>query len=583
MTLPDSSSHDDASDLLKAQAEALCQTQDHITRVIGGLDIPKDAFTDQYSSGNRATFDFEPVIRMFLYQKALAYNQSELRRRLEGAAYVYMRFDLERPPTQQSINYLWRNRLSRSDRQLLTKAAEKIRTVCEEHGVTPMRWDAPDATHDAESGGFGEEDARNAIQTASELVFSKFDTRRASNAKYDDEVFFERHGFSAMSGVGMTGDGRRHGWYSRRDEVPHGRTQERTLKKTATPAPRATFDDFSAGGRTPDWKRIRDRVLEPFHDGIGDVLEKAIERKDGPGVREPVVAAIDVTSWEFYGSPTKDPLEVGPEDYTVRKDEDMKYIDASFPSEVSGTKGQHKRVYEFATITIIAGDRPFILGIEPVRNESWWEKDDPNTPSKADTVDRLLEQAEQHVDIQKVFLDREFDAHEVRNRIDQRDITYLLPKRKYEKDLEDIEKVQKHPTATVGVKRKVALTSNDRTHDVNFMYVPSDRESKNLAVFTTNRDVGPETAERFCAQYRHRWEIENQYKTIKRHFLPPCGSTDYRLRFLYFVLGVILYNVWKLANYLLLEALDTDPSDGPILRAVEVLDIIISFYIDPGG
>jgi hypothetical protein len=62
------------------------------------------------------------------------------------------------------------------------------------------------------------------------------------------------------------------------------------------------------------------------------------------------------------------------------------------------------------------------------------------------------------------------------------------------------------------------------------------------AVFTTNRDVPLDMVQGFTDQYTQRWQIENEYKTIKQHFLPTVASTDYRIRFLYFVIGVIMYN-----------------------------------------
>jgi len=46
------------------------------------------------------------------------------------------------------------------------------------------------------------------------------------------------------------------------------------------------------------------------------------------------------------------------------------------------------------------------------------------------------------------------------------------------------------------------------------------------------------------------WDIENTYKTVKQ-FLPKTSSTDYRVRFLGFTLSAILYNLWRLTDYLI--------------------------------
>ena len=71
-----------------------------------------------------------------------------------------------------------------------------------------------------------------------------------------------------------------------------------------------------------------------------------------------------------------------------------------------------------------------MLGIEPVRDGRGWEQKDVETTSRADIVERLLAQASQHVDFQKVFLDRGFDSIEVRDVIDRHSSTYVLGKTK---------------------------------------------------------------------------------------------------------------------------------------------------------
>ena len=59
---------------LVAQTEELCDLHDHITRVIARLEIPQEAFSDRYSYSNTATFEFESVIGMFLYQYARGFT-----------------------------------------------------------------------------------------------------------------------------------------------------------------------------------------------------------------------------------------------------------------------------------------------------------------------------------------------------------------------------------------------------------------------------------------------------------------------------------------------------------------------------
>jgi hypothetical protein len=55
------------------------------------------------------------------------------------------------------------------------------------------------------------------------------------------------------------------------------------------------------------------------------------------------------------------------------------------------------------------------------------------------------------------------------------------------------------------------------SYSMQFLYVPST--TGGTTVFATNLRVGPEAAESFCRRYRCRWQIENEYKSIKNDFL----------------------------------------------------------------
>ena len=46
------------------------------------------------------------------------------------------------------------------------------------------------------------------------------------------------------------------------------------------------------------------------------------------------------------------------------------------------------------------------------------------------------------------------------------------------------------------------------------------------ALFTVNEEVSPDREMGLTAQYRQRWEIENEYKTIKKHFLPTSSAVS---------------------------------------------------------
>ena len=566
-----------AVDALVEQAEALCTIHDHITRVIAALDVSQSSFSDQYGRTSTTDFAFESVVRMFLYQHARGFNDSELYRRLKGTAYVYVRFELGRAPTQQAINYMWRRRFSLADRRAIKATAREIRTVAADHDIVSDGEPRLDPGKVSDTG-VTDKHIIQAIRTARDRGLGAFETDRAANARYPDDLFFERQAYLNLADVGTTTPRRRFDRLSDWDNTPHGDTHLRTMKQIAAPAEQTSLSDFADGERPLDWQRIREAILEPFHAGLEYLLEE-INANDG--LREPVIAAVDITHWEFYPSPYKDDDDVEPEDDVVIVNGKQKVPKGEFPEMVSGDK--EGRSYKFATLTVIGQDTPIVLGIEPVREASAWEGDASQieSHSKADIVRRLLEQATQHVESHKLFADREFDAMEVRDVIDRHDITYLIPRPVYAADLDQIEELEAHPLADVAVERAVTLSVGGRSHELSFMYVPSTEEDGKYAVFTTNRDVTPDQVMGLTAQYSHRWQIESEYKTIKHHFLPTTASTDYRVRLLYFVLGVVMYNVWRLTNLLFREAVAGNLGAKPPLRAGEVVELVGFCLVPP--
>lgn len=125
------------------------------------------------------------------------------------------------------------------------------------------------------------------------------------------------------------------------------------------------------------------------------------------------------------------------------------------------------------------------------------------------------------------------------------------------------------------------LTVDGRTHEVDFIYFPSNEETGTYAILLTNADVPVERAAGLKAQYRDRWMIENEYKCIKEHFLPRTTSSDYRVRLFYVVAAVLMYNVWRLTNLLLRTCFDVHLGEKPPVPAGEVIEVI-ALCIGPG-
>ncbi|MFC6838421.1 transposase [Halomarina ordinaria] len=587
---------------LAKQTEELCLIHDHITRVIAALDISGDVFSN-YDNPNDATFSLEGIVKLFLYKEALEITQQETADRLRGSAFVYIRFDLCRAPSQGGISHFWRNRFTQRERTVIERSAHRIRECCTEHGFIDTTIPALDPEDVVPEEGIGEDQICEAVKLATELGFDEFSAGRASNFKYPLEAFFERQGFMNFSNLYTTSPQRMFDRESYRTDTPHGSTHHRTMKKVATPNPETTLDEYEGGRRTPEWKRIRDTILPAFHRGVENQLD-GIAGRDRQGIRQPVHAALDITVFPFYVSPFRDEAEIEwNEEPVISKSGREVYPKADYPEMVSGVKDSNKkkteRGYKFATLTIVGPDTPIVIGIEPVRDERWWEKADDDVDvertSRVEVVERLLDQAEQHVEINKLFCDREFDVHVIRDIVAHRHedkpdiggeapIQYVIGKS--ENSNEDTMNIVDVIENTVYNSRieHVEGWYGGRMHKLSIIYVPGhdDDDNDGYSMFTVNGWVDEDRAQALVGQYRQRWTIENQYKSIKAHFLPQTASTDYRIRFLYFVIGVILHNVWRLANFVLRDVVSVNLGESPPMPAKEVVQLIAKFLFDPG-
>lgn len=555
------------------RAEQPCRVHDHITQVLSKLDLPEEGFHDQYKGYNPERFDFDAIVRVLLYREVCEFSYRKVEKRFSVWPHLLTRFGLDRAPSEQVLSHTFRNRLSLHERHVLGLAGEGIRRIAAEEGLLSAPDEGPPIQPEEKGErGLTEREVNRAVRIARDRVFPAFVTNRAPNAKYEDAVYWELQAYLSMVKHGKSGTKRRVNRFSRRSEMPHGDTHTRVIKKLGAPDPQTELSEFHEVAGGVNWKRVRKTLLEPFQKAIENLIE---ETDFEDYLREPVNVAIDVTPWEFNPSPWLD------KDRGIPK--------ADYPTMVSGYKNnsadspseKYKRGYKFATLTVVGKNTPIVLAMTPVRESSKWEPDCVEGMKKAEIVDELLAQAQQYVDINKVMADREFDAHAVRDVIDRRGLNYLIPKRvSSQQDLDDIDELKRHDVVDIAVTNDITVTVNGRTHGVDFIYFPSSEESGRYAIITTNMDVPLERAQGLKSQYRERWMIEIEYKTIKQHFLPPTTSTDYRVRLFYFVAGVLMYNIWRLTNLLLRKMFDVHLGDSPPVPAGEVSEALL--LLGPG-
>jgi hypothetical protein len=569
MSCSNPSTADDTPALAGAIVEhagAVCEHTDHLRHVLGDVSIPVDGLTD-HRQQHKVSYGTEPMARLYIYQQIHDLTQPEVVDRLENRPSVLKTLGLDDVPDQQVISYAWQQ-FSHQTEQILIASATGIALEARDNGVILEQRlpilpdegdiekdedDDPQATRDyvSERGG-------NLVKLARRHGFGEFNSNRASNRTYEDEQILDLFSRACLTQGSAHSEGEA-GWFLDENEICDDSTFLRVIKQFAMPAGQE-LPDLLQEYRIEDiiafTEQFRQELLESFDAATENIL-KTIRHED-PFDDRHVVAAVDYTRLPYHVWPWID------------KDEEIPK--SEYPPMVSGyvEDGELKHGYTFATITIVGNDVPIVVGIEPVKEHSEWEPADAPRDSKGEVVLRLLERAQQYVDLDEVLLDRAFYSKEVRAEINNRSLLYTMPVPKYESDYRTIKKVKSKDGVDAAVNHDVPVgIDGDVDHTAEYLYVPatSDEEEGNYAVFVTNRDhVSPDEIGHVTNSYSRRWDIENQYQSAKS-FLPKTSSKDYRVRLFSFVFASLLYNLWRLTDFLVKIGMDREIRSQPVVTA----------------
>jgi hypothetical protein len=420
-----------AAHAIVLSASSICEEVEHLWDVLTYVSIPADFLTDTRDQW-KVNHETEPMARAFLYKEIRNLSQNELAKRLAHRPALLKSFDLDEPPTQQTISEIW-DAFDDETQQVITASATGIAHEAYEHDVIPEALVPSDPEDEAEE----EEDeqeytkrkASGTIKLARKHAFPEFESGRALNRTYEDDEILDMIARMCAHRGSAHSEGE-YGWLTEDELTADGSTILRVLKQFATPEAddaQLTLDEILDDDRMPDIDKIRDELMESFDTATENII-KSIQG-DLPFDDREKVAAIDITPERIWISPWEN--------------KEKGLVNTTFPRMASGYKedGEYKRGYKYATITLVGDMVPIILGIEPVKENSKWEEDDAPSYSKAGLVERLLDRALQYVDLDKVMFDRGFYANAVYAAVEDRGLTYLSPVPKYEDNLEAIEEI----------------------------------------------------------------------------------------------------------------------------------------------
>jgi len=512
---------DDAHDGLTAAS--------NLIELVQGLNTKPILQKEDHSFFEHREYDVEPIVRAILCRELGGFSWKGLYEYLSTEARaVRLGFDPAKfgkyntAPTRQTLTDAWDDHLSDTAKRSILSVSERlVDAAYENDGALDLRQPRHVEENDSDLrerhvGEFSKDQIRKHVRLARDTVFGAFDTGRAENVKYPDSRFDELQALMAMGGCGTpTGQSRMENFFGK-DYTPHGDTHLRTVNK------------FS-----------RDAIQAGFTQSIENLLSVA---NDIQILQRPVTAAIDITTWEFHA------------------DDDL-------PSEVNGTKDPGRRAYKFATLSLVGKSMPVILAYAPVIESSAWDENPSHHYHR--TVRELVKRAKEFVNIDLVLADRGFESLDVYQVLDDLGVDYLLPKIEHSSELEVAERMEQDGK-DVAVERTKVDTARG-SHESRLLYVPgNDGETQ---TFITNRSIAPEDAEAWVEHYANRWCIENEYRAIKQEFLARTSSTEHELRVYYFVFGILMYNVWRLADVLLKATVTREITDyTPAISAGELAD-----------
>ncbi|MFB6200044.1 MAG: transposase, partial [Candidatus Nanohaloarchaea archaeon] len=255
---------------------------------------------------------------------------------------------------------------------------------------------------------------------------------------------------------------------------------------------------------------------------------------------QPVDVAIDFTNIQYYGDKNDNMVvETQPKNGTTH-------------------------AYQFATIKIVSGGEHYTLKALPVNKFS----------NKRDIVEELLDHAEKHIEIRRVYADRGFFSGKIINLFQERNQKFIMPAVRNQKVKQFLEEEEAPAIVRYTMKGKETSTFN--------LAIKKPENEDDPKPFATNCTQLEILGNNLFELYGRRWDIETGYRVQKNNFYPKTTSKNYNVRLFYFLFSQLLYNTWTLTNVKISLHLHDEIREEKEITAQEFVTKFFQAFLDYG-
>lgn len=509
---------------LTQQAEGILDENTTAVELVSKLDVGRYRYRD--SSPEWAdSAPFEPMFKAILLRELNDYSDRELRLKLEETEVAAkLGFDPEAVPSRSVFNRAGNHRFEAAISDIV-ESSRQIREIAAERGSPIGSTLVPEESENTSERSERREirkRTREVLKEWESVIMPVLDLPPADGSPYDEEELLMVEALTGLlDDVGLNGAGDIYGDILDSEGELGG------------------DDSYTEDGPTGETVIEPMKELSPTHISgmVNHGVRKCFTRvKPYDQFSGSVMLAIDITYVAYYGD----------RDEMVR---------------VQGTPQNRDKKYDwchkFATANIVGDNTHFVVAMLPVGDPEHYDasaypgSDKSHRPGAV--VRDLLEVVNDFLSVRVVYADREFFAAESFAACEDHGVQYVIPSPDFGRVNTDVDQVtvkQEH-----GLYGPVKGGVTNERQETTIVVLPPDDEFEDGQVFATNLEVKDEEREdRILTRlrierYDNRAGIETAYSKIKE-FGGMTTSRSYSVRLYHFGIGVLLYDLWLLVDFL---------------------------------